>query len=146
MNLVHKIETWGNTHHPVVLDPVRIALGMFLLFKGATFMNNTASLHSIIANQDAIAVPNDLLMTIVYLVAFVHLVGGIMIALGVLTRFASLIQIPIMVGAVILANSVDLPVNTDLWLSIVVLVLLVVFTILGSGKLSIERILENQNS
>jgi putative oxidoreductase len=146
MNLVHKIETWGNTHHPVVLDPIRIALGLFLLFKGATFMNNTASLQSLIANQNTIALPNGVLMAVVYCVAFAHLVGGIMIALGVLTRFASLVQIPIMIGAVIVANAVDLPVNTDLWLSITVLAMLVVFSIIGSGKVSIERILENQDN
>lgn len=145
MNLVHKIETWGDTHHPVVLDPVRIVLGMFLLFKGATFMNNTASLHSIIANQNLIALSNGALMGMVYFVAFAHLVGGIMIAFGVLTRIASLVQIPIVFGAVLIADAIELPGNTDLWISVIVLAMLVLFSVIGSGKISIERILENQN-
>ncbi|EHQ29211.1 DoxX family protein [Mucilaginibacter paludis] len=144
MNLVHKIETWGDTHHPVVLDPFRIVLGMFLLFKGATFMNNTASLHSIIADQNVINLSNGALMGVVYFIAFAHMVGGMMITFGVLTRIASLIQIPIIIGAIMMSNAIELPGNTDLWLSIVVLAMLIVFSIVGSGKLSIQRILENQ--
>lgn len=146
MSTVHKIENWGNTHHPVVLDPIRIALGIFLVFKGASFITNTYTLHSIIANQNVIALPESLLMFLVYLVVFAHLTGGTMIALGVATRVASLIQIPIMLGAVLLSNSVQLPGTSSLWVSIPVLVFMVVFSIIGSGKLSIEKILENQRT
>lgn len=146
MNTVHKIETWGNTHHPVVLDPIRIALGIFLVFKGASFINNTYSLHTIVANQNVISAPESVLMAIVYVVAFAHLIGGTMIALGVATRIASLIQMPIMLGAIILSSSIQLPDSTSLWLSIVVLALLVVFSVIGSGKLSVEKILETQKT
>lgn len=146
MNLVHKIETWGNTHHPIILDPLRIALGIFLVLKGADFMNHTAEVYSLVASKNAAALPDGVLMTVVYFVAFVHLSGGLLIALGVATRLASLVQIPIVFGGVLLANSVTLPVNNDAWLSIVILVMLILFSIVGSGKLSIDRVLDNQNS
>jgi putative oxidoreductase len=146
MKLVHKIETWGNSHHPIALDPFRIALGLFLAFKGASFMNDNYALHSLIVNQTTINLSDAVLMNMVYLVAFVHLVGGIMIALGVMTRLAAVVQLPIMLGAVIIERSVNLPTNTELWLSITVLCTLIVFAIVGSGKISIERVLENQNS
>jgi putative oxidoreductase len=143
MNLVHKIETWGNTHHPVVLDPIRIALGLFLVFKGVSFMNNTYTLHSLISNQNTLTLSESVLMCLIYLVIFVNLFGGIMIALGILTRMASLANIPVMVGAVIMTNAANSPINTDLWLAVVVLAMLVVFSIVGSGKLSIEKVMEN---
>lgn len=146
MNLVHKIETWGNAHHPVALDPVRIALGVFLLFKGISFMNNTYTIHNILVNQNVIGLSDSALMFFVYTVAFIHLTGGIMIALGILTRIASMLQVPIMLAAVILSNAVHLPVNTETTLAVIVLVLLIVFSIIGSGKLSIEKIMENQNT
>jgi uncharacterized membrane protein YphA (DoxX/SURF4 family) len=144
MNLVHKIETWGNAHHPVVLDPIRIALGIFLVFKGVSFMNNTPMLHSIIANQNTL--PDGVLMTMVYIATFVHIVGGIMVALGVLTRIASLIQIPFVLAGIIIATSVELPINTEIALAVVVIVLLGVFSVVGSGKLSIQTIMESQNT
>ena len=54
MNLVHKIENWGDTHHPKILDFVRIALGVFLLLKGIAFMENTSYLKSLIDSQDVV--------------------------------------------------------------------------------------------
>ncbi|RKR83742.1 DoxX-like protein [Mucilaginibacter gracilis] len=146
MNTVHKIETWGNTHHPLVLDPIRIALGIFLAFKGASFINNSYTLHAIIANQNAITLPETILMPAVYAIAFIHLIGGMMLALGIFSRIASLVQIPIVLGAVLLSNAVQLPGNSSVWLSIVTLVLLMVFCVVGSGKLSIEKIMENQHT
>jgi len=50
MNLVHRIENWGDTHHPKFIDIVRIALGGFLLFKGIAFMNNIEYLKGLIEN------------------------------------------------------------------------------------------------
>jgi putative oxidoreductase len=145
MDLVHKIENWGDTHHPKLLDVVRVALGVFLFLKGLAFMDNTADLKGIIESQDSIVFPASALMILVYYVTFAHMVGGIMIALGILTRFTCIIQVPIMVGAVIMNDVLISPINTQLWLSVITLVLLFVFMILGSGPLSLDRYLENQS-
>jgi putative oxidoreductase len=67
------------------------------------------------------------------------MVGGIMIALGILTRFSSIIQIPIVLGAVFVNDQLLSPINTQLWFSIVALILLVIFMIIGSGPLSLDR-------
>jgi len=139
MNLVHKIENWGDTHHPAVIDVLRIALGIFLLLKGVAFMENTADLKSIIESQDNIEFSSGILMALVYYVTFAHMVGGIMIALGILTRFSAIIQIPIVLGAVFVNDQLLSPINTQLWFSIVALVLLVIFMIIGSGPLSLDR-------
>src|SRR3981081_360906 len=117
MNLIHKIERWGDSHHPKFLDLIRIVLGIFLFLKGLGFMENTAYLKFIIENQSDITFPSGLLVALVYYVTFVHMVGGTLIALGVLTRLSSLIQIPVVFGAVFFINILQSPVNTELWAS-----------------------------
>lgn len=146
MNLIHKIEKWGDCHCPKYLDIIRVVLGIFLVLKGLGFMENTAYLKSVIENQTDITVPPDLLMALVYYVTFVHMVGGILIALGILTRFSSIMQIPVVFGAVFFINFLESPFNTDLVSSIAALLLLMLFTVVGSGRLSLERYLQNQNS
>ena len=143
MNLIHKIEKWGDNHHPKFLDIIRIALGIFLLLKGLGFMDNTASLKSMIENQTDISVSSGVLMALVYYVTFVHLVGGTLIALGILTRFSAIMQIPVVFGAVFFINVLQSPFNTDLVSSVAALIFLVVFAVIGSGKLSLENYLVN---
>src|SRR6185437_6865313 len=104
MNLVHKVEIWGDRHHPKLLDIVRIALGVFLLLKGIAFMENSNYLKDLIENQTIVNISPDLLMAIVYYVTFVHLVGGILISLGILTRLSCILQIPVVLAAVLLSN------------------------------------------
>jgi uncharacterized membrane protein YphA (DoxX/SURF4 family) len=75
-----------------------------------------------------------------HFIVFAHLIGGICLILGVLTRFACLIQIPILLGAVIFINfSKDMfrP-YSEILLSIVVLLLLIYFLIIGNGPLSMK--------
>jgi len=144
MNIVHKVEVWGDCHHPKFLDIVRIALGVFLLLKGIAFMENTAYLKELIENQNVIQVPSGLLVALVYYVAFAHMVGGIIITLGILTRFACIVQIPILLGAVFLTNIFNEPINNIEWLSVTALFLLILFTIIGSGPLSLDRYLAEQ--
>ncbi len=145
MNLIHRIEKWGDSHHPRFLDIIRIALGVFLLLKGLGFMDNTANLKSMIENQPDISVSEGVLMALVYYVTFVHLVGGTLIALGILTRFSALMQIPVVFGAVFFINVLQSPFNTDLVSSVVALILLVVFAVLGPGRLSLECYLRKCN-
>ncbi|MEN0052255.1 MAG: DoxX family protein [Mucilaginibacter sp.] len=145
MNLVHKIENWGDTHHPKILDLVRIALGVFLLLKGIAFMDNTAYLKSLIDDQNVINLSPTLLMILVYYVTFAHMVGGILIAVGILTRLGCIIQIPIVLGAVFLTGIFQEPINAMAWPSITALILLVLFLILGSGPISLDNYLSKDS-
>jgi uncharacterized membrane protein YphA (DoxX/SURF4 family) len=145
MNLIHRIEKWGDSHHPRFLDIIRILLGIFLLLKGLGFMDNTAILKSLIENQSDINVAPGLLEALVYYVTFVHLVGGTLIALGILTRFSAIMQIPVVFGAVFFINILQSPFNTDLASSVAALIFLVVFAVIGSGRLSLENYLKSCN-
>eukprot|EP01037_Dinobryon_pediforme_P007907 gene7907-7975_t len=141
MNLVHKVENWGDAHHPKVLDIIRVTLGLFLLVKGYAFMENSAYLKDIIEDQQLFSISPGVLMAIVYYVTFAHMVGGILIAMGTLTRFACIIQIPILIAAVFLTDIFKSPINTLAWPTITALVLLVIFTLLGSGPWSLDNYL-----
>jgi putative oxidoreductase len=141
MNLIHKIERWGDNHHPRFLDIIRVVLGIFLLLKGLGFMENSAYLKSLIESQPDIAVSSGWLMALVYYVTFVHLVGGALIALGIMTRFSSLVQIPVVFGAVFFVDVLQSPFNTDLVSAIAALIFLMVFAVIGSGRWSLERYL-----
>ena len=145
MNVIHRIEKWGDSHHPRFLDIVRILLGIFLLLKGLGFMDNTANLKYLIETRADITVAPWLLMLLVYYVTFVHMVGGTLIAMGIMTRFSAIMQIPVVFGAVFFINILQSPFNTDLASSVVALILLMLFAIIGSGRWSIENYLKSCN-
>lgn len=142
MNLtqdMHRIEHWANTHHPVWVDFVRMALGIFLFVKGVMFIQDTEALQNIMRDSQFQWVSFGM----AHYVAFAHLVGGLLIAMGLVTRIAILFQIPILLGAVFFINPQRgfYSENTELWSSIVVLILLFVFLILGSGRLSVDNLI-----
>ncbi|SIT76962.1 DoxX family protein [Pontibacter indicus] len=142
MNLtqdMHRIEHWADTHHPVWVDFVRMALGIFLFVKGVMFIQDTEALQNIMRDSQFQWVSFGM----AHYVAFAHLVGGLLIAMGLVTRIAILFQIPILLGAVFFINPQRgfYSENTELWSSIVVLILLFVFLILGSGRLSVDNLI-----
>ena len=145
MNVIHRIEKWGDSHHPRFLDIIRVFLGIFLLLKGLGFMDNTANLKYLIESRSDITVAPWLLMILVYYVTFVHMVGGTLIALGIMTRFSAIMQIPVVFGAVFFINVLESPFNTDLASSVAALILLVLFAIIGSGRWSVESYIKSCN-
>jgi putative oxidoreductase len=145
MSVIHKIENWGDSHHPKILDIIRILLGLVLIAKGVEFMNNATYLRDIIITNQAIDQPQGVITAIIYYVTYVHLVGGALILLGLFTRLASIFQLPIVLGAVFFVNIMHSWINSELWLSIIVLALLVLFIVIGSGPISLDYYLPGIN-
>ncbi len=143
MNLFHKIEYWGDTHHPKILDIIRMLLGLLLIAKGYEFLENATYLRDIIIDNEAINQPQDVITAIIYYVTYVHLVGGTLIFLGLFTRLSSILQLPIVLGAVFFVNIMHSFINSELWLSVIALGLLVLFIVLGSGPLSLDRFISD---
>lgn len=136
---IHKLEHWGDTHHPMWLDIIRIALGVFFLIKGVQFLNNMSAFITEMGGTfswNAFA-----LMMISHVVVFAHLVGGLFLALGLFTRVACIIQIPILIGALIfLANNRTALEPYSQWVvTLIALLLTIFFLIEGNGPLSVER-------
>jgi len=146
MNRLMNFQHWGDTHHPKWLDIVRIFFGIFLCFKGIELLNNINGLQDLMT--DKLSFGSYALVVLSHYIVFAHLIGGLFIAIGFLTRIACLIQIPILLGAIIFVNSsgnVFKPFS-ELFLSILVLVLLVYFLVVGSGPWSINRLIDQENA
>src|SRR5829696_8384640 len=144
MNYLQRIEHWGDAHHPKYLDLIRIALGIFLCFKGVEFANNSILLNELIGRQ--VPFSSLLLLLLGHYIIFAHLMGGFLLALGLLTRFACLIQVPILLGAIIFVNASPVMMQpfSELIISIVVLLLLIYFLIVGNGPWSFDWFVERE--
>jgi putative oxidoreductase len=92
MNLVQRVEHWGDAHHPQWLDLIRIALGAFLCYKGVDFLMNMGTMLDLITNRMSFGSFTSMLMS--NYIAFAQILGGILLILGALTRFACLIRSP----------------------------------------------------
>jgi len=146
MNVIRKIEHWGDVHQTKWLDFVRIILGLVIFGKGVSFISDTTTLQNLITENNVFGFSGVLISIAIHIVAFAHLVGGILIALGLVTRFAVVIQIPILLFAVFFVNltrGFSMP-NSELWLSVLILFLLILFWVIGSGPLSVDEGLKNK--
>ncbi len=140
MNLREKFEDWGDRHHPKWLDIIRIALGIFLCYKGIDFLRNNGSLISLMKNTSPFS--EFAIILLGHLVTFAHILGGLFLTIGMFTRAACLIQIPVMIGAVVFVNingtRDTFSPYSELFLSIIILLLLIYFLIIGNGPLSVK--------
>ena len=139
MGTIKSLNKWANRNTYYPLDILRVALGVFLFFKGINFMGNTEMLIDLVKPLHTISWE----MAVVHYVAPAHFVGGLLIAFGLLTRWAVIVQLPILLGAVLInfLGSFDL---TAFILSSVALILLVFFAFYGSGKHSVDYYLKMQ--
>lgn len=138
MNMLQRVEHWGDTHSPNWLSAVRILLGIFLMGMGVLFVMDRDSLISMINQKPTLAAISILLG---HYIVFAHIVGGLFIAMGLLTRLSVLANIPVLLGAVFLIHSPSglFTVYPFMALSILVLFLLILFLIEGSGRISVDE-------
>ena len=139
MNLVQRVEHWGDTHHPQWLDILRIVLGVFLCYKGVEFLTNMSDMLALMTTKMSFGSFTSVMMS--NYISFAHILGGILLILGVLTRFACILPIPVMIGAIFfISASPDMyrPFS-QLLLAIVVLLLLVLFLIVGNGRIQLLK-------
>ncbi len=139
MSVINKIEDWGNSHRPGFFDIFRVILGIFITYKGFSFLGNLDNLELTIQGTNM----SFLSVILAHSVVFAHVLGGPLIVVGLLTRIMCGIQLPIMAGAIILVNFqkgfLSVGNHMELEISILVLIGLVVFMIFGAGKFSIDE-------
>jgi putative oxidoreductase len=139
MSVITKIEDWGNSHRPGFLDIFRIALGMFITYKGFSFLGNINTLEMTIQGMNM----SFLAVSLAHYVVFAHVLCGPLIMVGLLTRIMCAVQLPILIGAVILVNFpkgfLSVGNHMELEISIIVLAGLLIFMIFGAGKFSIDE-------
>lgn len=130
---VKGLNKWANAHSTFWFDAMRIALGLFLIYKGGYFISNSRDFEDLIA-----PVSNFMggMLTFHYIAA-AHIMGGIMIVFGLLTRWALIAQLPILIGAVLI-NFVGELNAINLIIALVTLAVSIFYTIYGSGKHSAD--------
>lgn len=138
MNVIADVERWGNSHRPGFLDIFRIALGVFITYKGLFFIthmndleNTTSGINMWFAGA-----------AIAHYVIFAHILAGPLITVGLFTRWACALQLPVLIGAVFLVNSpkgfLSVGNHMELEISLIVLLGIIVFMVFGAGKYSID--------
>ncbi|MFT4604637.1 MAG: putative oxidoreductase [Rhodothermales bacterium] len=131
MPAYRRLVTWQWSHNSIAIDLIRIFIGGALLIRGLAFLSDPELLREFAGPRG---------MSVAPLVVWTHIGGGLLLALGLFTRIAALIQVPILVVAVFFVHlpggfSTD---NQSLELSALVLVIMAVLMVYGSGKLSLD--------
>jgi uncharacterized membrane protein YphA (DoxX/SURF4 family) len=137
MGTLQQLEKWSTTHHPRWLVFLRVILGICLILKGISFMNDTVHLESLLAETSI----DNASGWIAIIITWLHLLGGFFIIVGLFTRITTLLLIPILLGAVLLVNlpkGIFAP-GSEFGFSLAVLILLIVFFIEGGGPLSLDN-------
>ena len=139
MNLLQRLEHWGDRHHPAWMDIVRIALGIFLVYKGFDFLNHMSDLIGLMSASST-SFGDFAYVLAGHYAAGAHILGGILLTLGLFTRLACIIQIPVLLGAVffVSTNKDMLKPYDQLFLTILVLLLLIYFLIAGNGPWAVK--------
>ena len=127
-------------NQPRWLTVIRIALGLILFWKGITFIRDSSDLQ-VLLQKMSIGVVDQNSQVIAFIITYINLLGGLFITVGLFTKTSSIIQIPILIGAVFFVNTKNglNQTTAELILSAIVLILLIVFAIKGSGVLSADE-------
>ena len=130
----------ASLNQPRWLTIVRIALGLILFWRGITFIRDSSDLQ-LMLHRAAIGVVDKNTEWMAFLITYINLLGGLFIIAGLFTKTSCMVQIPILFGAVFFVNTKNglNQSTTELILSAVVLLLLILFAIKGSGVLSADE-------
>jgi putative oxidoreductase len=144
MRELARLRDWMEAHRDLWLDLLRIYFGFALFAKGISFARESNGLFDVMKTAD-LGYGDGLLA---HYVIMVHIVGGLLMAMGLLTRLAAAAQMPVIIGAIILIHRKEgffTPAMT-LEFTILVLALLGLFLVAGSGKFSVEHWLWHRES
>lgn len=139
MNLLSQIEHWGDRHHPAWIDIIRIALGIFLIYKGIDFLRHMSDLVGFMSASSSSFSEFSYVLAGHYTVG-ARILGGLFLALGLFTRAACLMQLPVLLGAIFFvgSNPEMLSPYSEMGLTILVFLLLVYFLIVGNGPWAVK--------
>lgn len=138
---------WIKMHGDLVIDIIRIYLGIALFWKGIYFAAHTTYLVQLMESSGALLFAPRAIANVVIIV---HLVGGFFLAFGLITRAAALVQVPVLAVAVFYVNFGKafgaLQERENLEFSALVLFLLVLISIYGGGRWSVDYVLARKHN
>jgi putative oxidoreductase len=130
------VAEWLSENRDRIWDLVRIYLGFALVVKGFAYLLHLQAFAAMMTETGVPFAGAGL----AELVAVAHVAGGLMMAFGILTRLGAAIQIPNLVGAILFVHLREglFTEGQTLEFSTLVLFLLVIISVLGAGRLSID--------
>ena len=136
MDTWQRLREWSETHRQDGLDLIRMYLGFALFAKGVAFV-----MQGMNVLQEMTARVGFGEVVLAHYVVTAHIGGGLLLAIGLATRAAALVQVPVLLGAVLFVHSQEglFTAAMRLELSLLVLFLLVLFALVGSGRLSADH-------
>ena len=146
MNQITWVKKWVESHYDVVLDIIRIYLGIGLFFKGIYFLTHSGELARLIDGSGTLWALSAI---VAHYVVVANIVGGFCLALGLLTRAAALLQLPVLFGAVFyvhLPRIMSFGPRQDLEFAGLVLFLLALIGVYGAGRWSLDYYLERKSA
>lgn len=138
MNLLTKIQNWGDHHHPQWLDYIRIALGLTLIVNGvalATHLHDfTMMMHNAVLGT-AISIS-----LMAHTIILLHIIGGVLITIGSHTRTFCLLNLFAVITMLFvnMHHQVFVPYSI-FWFATILITALVCFLVEGDGILSVEH-------
>jgi uncharacterized membrane protein YphA (DoxX/SURF4 family) len=136
-----RFRNWAHTHADVFMDAIRIYLGFGLIIKGVYIMNHQEQFGRLLEGG---AMPFGLLSAAHYVIP-AHFAGGAMLLLGFATRLGAISQLPLLIGAlfyIYLPRFSTLELRQNIEFSALVLFLLAIITVHGSGRYSVDHIVQ----
>ena len=134
--MLQKLINWLDTYREIAFDLLRMYLGIGLFVRGVLFFYDAAAFMALLPDETPAWVSS---WGLLQGVALIHIVGGALIAAGLWTRVAALVQIPILFGAVFLSVAGLFSANQSFEFSTLVLFLLILVFVYGSGRWSVEH-------
>ena len=146
MKNINECRRWIESHMDIVIDLVRMYLGVGLFVKGIYFLMHQGELKKLLEGADNLAFGQG---AVAHYIIPVHLVGGLLLAIGLLTRLAALAQIPILIGAIFyiwLPEVLVFEQRQNLEFSALVLFLLTLIFVYGAGRFSVDYLITRKES
>ena len=131
---------WLETHRDLGYALIRIYLGIALFVRGWVLLSDPSEITELAGAQRVYWWYGYVIGT--------HMIGGLLLTLGFLTRWAALLQIPILLGAVFFIHMEQglMTVGQNLEVAALVLMLLFVYLLFGSGVLGMDNYLAGKKA
>jgi uncharacterized membrane protein YphA (DoxX/SURF4 family) len=140
MKDANQLNHWIKLHGDLALDLVRIYLGIGLMVKAGYIAYNR---DLFLQQMDSMGSMWFAPAIAVHYVILAHAFGGFCLAIGLITRGAAVVQIPILIGALFYMHlpqmAQSLQARQSAEFAGLVLFLLVLFSVYGAGRWSVDH-------
>lgn len=136
MNQFNELLNRLNSNQDYAYSIIRIFLGAALFLRGWALVSNPEAIFAFVGEE-------NLHMWYSY-ITIGHLLGGFCLTFGIMARLAALFQVPILIGAVFISEKGLMMGGQSLELATLVLFLLIIIFIFGSGPLAVSVYFNNK--